>query len=617
MKEKHILRDNKKYTILDYLRIPMAACPGCTLIIGINRIISAFIPSIVVLVTAMFIDTAVGVFNGVNDFEDIYVPIILYVIVTIFTNLNYTLIYGFINIRYDMAIYHHVRAALAEKRGRLEYKHIEDNETWNLISRTCDNALVGIAIGMNNVFDILELFISVLSILAILMSQVWWAALAILAVAVPLIFIAIRGGKEVYDAGREVQKHVRLSNYYHDVLTKRDYIEERSLFGYSPHINDRWYEKYEAARKKILKADIRNQIKMRISSVATLVVAIVIIAILLIPTLKGKITLGIFIALVNATFEIVQMMSWRLSYVARTFAEKQEYLKDLTKFMALSEEEGAMEEPEVSKDFSFESIEFRDVSFRYPGTEKYILKNFTMKLFKNKHYAFVGVNGAGKTTITKLLTGMYRNYEGDIFINNKNLREYRLPELKAIFSVVYQDFAKYQVKAEDNIIMGDIRELNKKLAGQSYDTKRRELILREIDLEKVMDKLPEGMDTYLGKIKEEGVDLSGGEWQRVAVARSLYSSATVRILDEPTAALDPVAESNVYKMFGRISKGKTTIFITHRLGAARLADEIVVVDGGKVAEMGNHQELMAQNGIYAEMFESQKSWYEGEEVFVS
>ena len=143
MKEKHILRDNKKYTILDYLRIPMAACPGCTLIIGINRIISAFIPSIVVLITAMFIDTAVGVFNGVNDFDDIYVPIILYVIVTIFTNLKYTLIYGFINIRYDMAIYHHVRAALAEKRGRLEYKHIEDNETWNLISRTCDNALVG------------------------------------------------------------------------------------------------------------------------------------------------------------------------------------------------------------------------------------------------------------------------------------------------------------------------------------------------------------------------------------------------------------------------------------------------------------------------------------------
>lgn len=616
MNSKNILPNNKKYTLLDYLRIPMQSCPVCTLIIGTNRIVSAFIPSIMVLITANFIDTAIAIFQGSLPFGKIWMPIIFYMLVIIFTHLNYTLIYGFINVRYDMAIFHNVRAALVQKRGRLEYKHIEDNDTWNLISRTCDNenSLVGIAIGMNNLFDIIELFISIFSVLAILMTQVWWAAAAIIVVAVPLILVAIKGGREIYDSGRNVRKQVRRANYFHEVLTKRDYIEERSLFGYSDSVNQRWYAQFEESRKVMLKAEIRNQIKMRISSIVALIVSLCIIGVLMIPTLQGKITMGIFISLTAATFNIVGMMSWRLSYVARTFAEKQEYLKDLTQFMALSEQSGALDEPEAPENLNFESIEFVNVSFQYPGTENYILKNFNLKIEKNLHYAFVGINGAGKTTITKLLTGMYQNYEGEIFINNKELRQYPLKDLKGFFSVVYQDFSKYQILAEDNILLGDMRELNKKLAGEEYDKQREHLILNEIDLEKVIRKLPDGLQTSLGKIKENGVDLSGGEWQRMAVARTLYNPAHVRILDEPTAALDPVAESNVYKMFGRISKGKTTIFITHRLGAARLADEIIVIDEGRVAERGCHEKLVKANGIYAKMFESQKSWYAAEEV---
>ena len=608
--KKNILPNNKKYTAWDYIRIPFMSCPGCTLIIGINRIVSAFIPSLVVLITANFIDTAIAVFNGEKGFSAIYLPILLYMLVVIFQNLNYTLVYGFINIRYDMAIYHNVRSEFALKRGRLEYRHIEDNESWNLISRVCDDSLANIAYGMNNLFDIADLVISIASILAILMTQVWWAAVVIMVVAIPLILTAIKGGREVYDARREVRKYVRRENYLHNVLTKRDYIEERALFDYSDKVNEQWFEKYEVARKAILKKDISNQIKMRISSIVALFASIGIIGVILVPTVKGAMSIGIFIALVNATFNIVDRMSWNLSYVARTFAEKQEYLKDLTKFMALSEREGALDEPENIENIAFDSIEFKNVAFKYPGTEKYILKDFNLKIQKNKHYAFVGINGAGKTTITKLLTGMYQDYDGQILINNKDIKLYSLKELKAIFTVVYQDFAKYQVSADDNILLGDISQLNKKLAGESYDMARRGAILKEIDLEKVIKKLPEGLSTYLGKIKSKGVDLSGGEWQRLAVARALYSPAHVRILDEPTAALDPVAESNVYKMFGRISKGKTTIFITHRLGAARLADEIIVIDGGSVAEKGSHDELIKMDGIYATMFESQKSWYE-------
>jgi ATP-binding cassette subfamily B protein len=294
------------------------------------------------------------------------------------------------------------------------------------------------------------------------------------------------------------------------------------------------------------------------------------------------------------------MMSWNLSYTMSELANNREYLKDLTTFCALTETEGALDLPSKNT-LTFESIEFKNVSFKYPDTDKYILKDFNLRLEKNLHYAFVGVNGAGKTTITKLLTGMYTNYEGEILINRKSLREYTQAELKGFFAVVYQDFAKYYISLKDNIALGNVLNTDEKAIGE---------VASIIGLDDVITNLKDGLDTPLGKIKEDGTDLSGGEWQKVAIARTLYNPAEIRILDEPTAALDPVAESNVYAMFGRISAGKSTIFITHRLGAARLADEIIVIDDGKVAEKGSHEKLLSQNGIYAEMFEAQRSWYQ-------
>ena len=219
---------------------------------------------------------------------------------------------------------------------------------------------------------------------------------------------------------------------------------------------------------------------------------------------------------------------------------------------------------------------------------------------------FYGLNATGKTTLTKLLTGMYDNYTGNIYINDKNLREYRLRELKALFSVVYQDFAKYQITVGENIRLGNILDIDD---VSEENCERIQNIIESVDLKDAIDNLSSGLTTNLGKISEDAVDLSGGQWQRLAMARLLYHPAFVRILDEPTAALDPIAQSNLYKTFGKINKGKTTIFITHRLGAARLADEIVVLSDGQVYEMGSHEELIKNNGIYAKMFESQKSWY--------
>ncbi|MBW9158790.1 ATP-binding cassette domain-containing protein [Clostridium tagluense] len=221
-----------------------------------------------------------------------------------------------------------------------------------------------------------------------------------------------------------------------------------------------------------------------------------------------------------------------------------------------------------------------------------------------KHYAFVGSNGAGKTTITKLITGLYDEYEGDILIDGNNIREYSQSYLKALCSVVYQDFAKYYISFKDNLSIGRINGIKNKgndiLIQDAVST---------MSLNDVIESLPHGMDTPLGKIKSKGVDVSGGQWQRIAMARAIISPSPLRILDEPTAALDPISESNIYEKFEEISRGGTTIFISHRLGSTKLSDEIFVLGNGQVVESGNHNELISKNGVYTEMYESQKGWY--------
>mgnify|MGYP000951245753 FL=1 len=432
------------------------------------------------------------------------------------------------------------------------------------------------------------------------MAQVWWAGLTIVAISIPLFALAIKGGKETYKANQEAQKYSRRADYLRGVLQSRENVEERTMFGYTDDINKKWHEKYETSRKINLKVRLKYFIRMKGSSLITVLLSLLIIGVLLVPLSKETITIGMFMGLVTTTLGLIQMMSWNLSYTMSELANNREYLKDLTTFCALTETEGALDLPSKNT-LTFESIEFKNVSFKYPDTDKYILKDFNLRLEKNLHYAFVGVNGAGKTTITKLLTGMYTNYEGEILINRKSLREYTQAELKGFFAVVYQDFAKYYISLKDNIALGNVLNTDEKAIGE---------VASIIGLDDVITNLKDGLDTPLGKIKEDGTDLSGGEWQKVAIARTLYNPAEIRILDEPTAALDPVAESNVYEMFGRISAGQSTIFITHRLGAARLADEIIVIDDGKVAEKGSHEKLLSQNGIYAEMFEAQRSWYQ-------
>ncbi|MDE6054200.1 MAG: ABC transporter ATP-binding protein/permease, partial [Lachnospiraceae bacterium] len=377
-----------------------------------------------------------------------------------------------------------------------------------------------------------------------------------------------------------------------------EYIDERTLFGYGDAVNHIWQEQYEAGRRPQIKVTAKNFMISKGSSMLLALISLLVALTLIGPVVAGQMTAGMFMGIVSAVFGMIQKLGFQMSRSLENISRAGEYMKDLSEFAALSKTENALTKPDAVP-VPIDSLEFCNVRFRYPNSNKYILDGLSFQLEAGRHYAFVGKNGAGKTTITKLLTGLYTEYEGEILINGKELRSYPISTIKAMFSIVYQDFAKYFIQIKDNIALGDVHSTGKEAEAAHV-----------AGLNEAIGKLENGLHTPLGKILKGGQDISGGQWQRVAIARSLVSRAPVRILDEPTSALDPISESNLYRDFENLIQGKTTIFVSHRLGSTKLADEILVIDDGKITERGTHEYLMEKNGQYAEMFEAQREWYQ-------
>ena len=590
--------EKREYKLRDFIKIPFVVSPGLVFLLVIDKIIYALIPALKVLVTASLIDTSINILEGQAEKSQIILPLVFILLLLAHTHITFSFM-GLVRAKSTIKLTETFRVAVAEKRAMLEYCHVENNETWDLIERVGKDPAARLNTGFYNLLQMFEMLFNVGSIMLVLAYQVWWASLVIIAFSVPLFWLAVKSGNANYAASKEAAKHTRRAQYLQNVLTERDNVEERTLFAYSDELNKRYFDKFLTAYKIELKAMRTRFIKMKSASLITVLISVLIACVLIAPLGSGEISVGMFMGFVTAIFGLVQAMSWQLTHITSELANNREYLRDLTTFSNLSEVQGATDLP-AANTAAPKRVDFCNVFFAYPGTDLMILKNLSLTLFADKHYAFVGVNGAGKTTITKILTGLYNNYTGDILIDGKNLRDFTQAELKSLFSIVYQDFAKYQIPMTDSIGIGNVNDNSEENVVTA---------VKNLGLDEAVSKLPEGLQTPLGKIKDSGIDLSGGEWQRVSIARTLVSRAPIHILDEPTAALDPVAESEVYKLFGEISKGKSTVFITHRLGAARLADEIFVIDDGRVAEQGSHDALMRMNGIYAEMFESQRGWY--------
>lgn len=491
---------------------------------------------------------------------------------------------------------------LVHKRASLEYRYVEDRESWDLTERVMEEPATQFMKLFFVSMNLVSLVVTVCSVLLIIMGTVPAAGAAVVAVSIPFCWLSMRSGKTNYDLSREEQRIQRRYRYLGDILLGKETVEERNLFSYSDVIGKEYDRLCSLAYQMEKKIQRKSFVNLKSGSVISLILAVLIIAVLLPPFYRGSLSLGLLTGLVTAIWDLVQSMSWRLSEAMFELARSREFCRDFTAFMGMSEKEGVCCPPASRSGNYVDCIEFRNVSFHYPGTEKYILRNCSFRLEHGKNYAFVGENGAGKTTVIKLLLGLYEEYEGEILLNGKEMRQYSYEEWKSLFAVVSQDFARYELTVRENVMLGDLN---------TEDERKARMALEKSGLWETVSRLPEGPDTQLGRLKGQGTDFSGGQWQRLAIARLLYADAQVNILDEPTAALDPLQESAIYSLFHEIKGDALTLYVTHRLGAARIADEILVLKYGRIQECGDHEELMRlDNGYYREMYETQRKWYE-------
>ena len=614
----------KKPIFFKMLTLPFKTAPFVSALGVIYTVIAALTPAAKTLATAWFIDTAISVVTDGGAGQSALAPIEQSVLAPIgqsalITQIGQSAILAPIMLltaliaydwlspnarnliftRLELQLRRILRIETLDKRSRLEYRHIESSEAWELITRVCASPETKLKDAFFNFLSAFSFLVSTISIMGILMAYAWWVGLLLVVFCAPIFYLSMKSGKKQYDAEIEASKFDRRHEYLFNVLNTRDYTDERALFGYSGKLLKSYSGFFSKAR------DIRVNMQMKWmarSKAPAMLIGVVMTGVLfalLAPVVDGRMSPGVYIALVGAINTMTFGFSWQLSSITDSLAKANEYLKDYEKFQNLSETDGATAEPRWG--VRFDSLEFRSVSFAYPGAERAILKNVSFLIENGRHYAFVGANGAGKTTITKLICGLYDNYTGEILVDGEDIRSFPQTKRKALVSCVFQDFARYQISLYDNIAIGCIG------AGSQDESVAR--AAAAVALGGVSDALPEGLNTKLGKIYEDGTDISGGQWQRAALARAIASPAPLRILDEPTAALDPMAESAIYSQFEELSRGVTTIFISHRLASAKLADVIYVIDGGAVAETGGHEELMARGGLYAEMFESQRGWY--------
>ena len=451
-------------------------------------------------------------------------------------------------------------------------------------------------------FNVFCTIISMISFVVILWGVSPWAPFVITLLALPGAIISFVYRKKSFSYMRMRSKDRRQLAYYSDVLTNKDLAKEVRMFGLSDFFTDKYnntFKKYFAGLKKLFVGEGSWNIAFAIVSTVVNCGLFLYIAQ---GVASGTSQVGDYSLFTGALNSISSGVRTIVATTA-TIYEGTLFIDNLISF--INEPQTlvpSVDEPVKPERHVAHKIEFCDVSFRYPGASHDTIKHFTATINPGDTVVLVGLNGAGKTTLIKLLTRLYDPTGGEILLDGRDIREYDTAELYKIFGIIFQDFGKYAVSVAENIALSD--------TSKPIDDERVRQSAHEGNADSFIDALPQKYDTALMKyFEEDGTELSIGQWQKLSVARAFYCDSDILILDEPTASLDAIAEQEIYNQFDSLRRDKTTIFVSHRLSSATVADKILVIENGCLIEQGTHSELMKLGGKYAELFSTQAKRY--------
>ncbi|MBQ8005188.1 MAG: ABC transporter ATP-binding protein [Clostridia bacterium] len=458
---------------------------------------------------------------------------------------------------------------------------------------------------LNSTFTIISTFIRLISYVIILSTApgLWWASIVMVIISIPSAIINFAYRRKNFFYMRWKSKERRQMNYYSDIMVNKDVAKEIRIFGLSDSFISKFtqvYQVYYAGIKKLVLTENAWHIAIAILSAVTNCIFFAAIAFMV---LAGRILIGDYTLYTEALTSIASNVASLIGTSASIY-EGTLFIDNLISFM--DEKQSVVplckDKPERVRHGAPHTIEFCNVSFAYPGTDRNVIKNVNLKFSPGETVVLVGLNGAGKTTLIKLLTRLYDPTEGVILLDGKDIRSYDVGDIYKTFGIIFQDFGKYAVTVGENIAFGDV--------DKEIDSQKIISAAKQSDAEDYINRLPNGYETPLMRhFEQNGIELSIGQWQKLAIARAFYSENDILILDEPTASLDAIAEQEIFNQFDRLRKDKMSIFVSHRLSSATIASKIVVLEYGAVVEEGTHRELMEKKGKYYQLFSTQAKRY--------
>ncbi|AMJ59811.1 ABC transporter ATP-binding protein [Bosea sp. PAMC 26642] len=488
---------------------------------------------------------------------------------------------------------------LMQHAATLDLEDFEDSEFQDQLERARRQTSGRLTL-LGQLFGQAQDIVTVASFAAGLVIYAPWLIVLLLVALVPAFLGETHFNAQSYslDFGRTPER--RELDYVRQTAASVETAKEVKIFGLNAFLIDRYARLaasfYTANRRLALRRAGWGGIFTTIGTVGYYLA----FAYIVWRTLAGEFSIGDLTFLAGSFRRLRTLLEGLLSGFSTT-ASLALYLNDLFAFFEVEPEIHSPPNPLPLPDPIREGFVFEDVGFIYPGAERWAVRNLSFTLKAGEVLALVGENGAGKTTLVKLLTRLYDPDEGRILLDGRDLRDYDLDALRGSMGVIFQDFARYNLTAGDNIAVGRIEARG--------DHARIARAAERSQADAIIARLPAAYDQMIGKRFKNGIELSGGEWQKIAIARAYMREAQVLVLDEPTAALDARSEFEVFKRFKELSQGKTAILISHRFSSVRMADRILVLAGGRVEAQGTHDELIAQAGRYAELFELQAAGY--------